>query len=131
MKYDISTRQDLELLIHQFYSTALTDKEIGHFFTEVIQLNMEKHIPVITDFWESVILDNMIYRGNVMVKHIELNRLSKMTRAHFDRWVGIWEQTVVNNFEGENADATIQKAKTMRELMLFKIEQSENRGFIL
>lgn len=130
MKYDIESRKDIELLIHQFYQKALHDKEIGHFFTEVMQLNMEMHIPVITDFWESVLLDNMVYRGNVMVKHIELNRLSTLTEQHFDRWVEIWNMTVEQNFVGENATAAIQKAKTMRDLMLFKIRQSEDRNFI-
>jgi len=42
----------------------------------------------------------------------------------------IWEQTVVNNFEGEVANAAVQKAEMMRDLMLFKIRQSEGKGFI-
>ena len=120
---DISNRTDLDFLIREFYGKSLKDEVIGHFFTEVIELDMEKHIPIITDFWESVLLDKMVYRRNVMLKHIELNRLSPLTRIHFDRWIIHWEETIQQHFEGKIADEAIKRAHLMRDLMLFKIEK--------
>lgn len=44
---DIEEREDLERLLWKFYETAMADEEIGHHFKD---LNLDKHIPVITDF---------------------------------------------------------------------------------
>mgnify|MGYP003541956001 FL=1 len=56
MKPDIETRQDIYNLLEAFYAKALDDEVIGHFFTQVKKINMDEHLPVITDFWEMVLL---------------------------------------------------------------------------
>ena len=40
MKRDIETRGDIELLLREFYSVAMTDPKIGHFFTRVAELDL-------------------------------------------------------------------------------------------
>ncbi len=62
MKQDIEKREDLELMLSLFYGKALTDELIRHFFTSVVQLDLNHHIPLITDFWESVLLNKAGYR---------------------------------------------------------------------
>ncbi len=71
---DIQERKDIELLVDEFYKKVLKDDVIGHFFTEVVQLDWEKHIPIMYDFWETTLLGNIKYKGNPMVKHIELSK---------------------------------------------------------
>ena len=39
MKQDILNREDLLLLMDRFYSKAMTDQSIGHYFTEIVPLN--------------------------------------------------------------------------------------------
>jgi len=36
---------------------------------------------------ESILLDKKGYKGNPMLKHIELNRKEALTAVHFDRWI--------------------------------------------
>lgn len=43
---DISSRQDIALLVNRFYKQVLLDKIIGNFFTEVVPLDWEVHIPI-------------------------------------------------------------------------------------
>lgn len=66
MKPDIEKREDLELMLSTFYEKALKDELIRHFFTSVVQLDLNHHLPLITDFWESVLLNKADYRKNVM-----------------------------------------------------------------
>ena len=74
-KRDIQDRQDLEDLLRTFYTRAFEDDLIGRFFTEVVPLDLRTHIPVITDFWESVIFNKHNYRKNVMQIHQRIHQL--------------------------------------------------------
>ena len=47
---DIETREDLAFLMREFYSKMLIDDTIGYIFTEVAELDLEKHIPSLTNF---------------------------------------------------------------------------------
>jgi hemoglobin len=120
---DITHRKDLELLIDAFYKKALKDELIQHFFTEVVQLDWEQHIPLIVDFWESSLLGTGNYKGNPMSAHLQLDRKSPLEPAHFDRWLKLWEETVNENFDGETANLAISRAQQIAQLMQFKIEQ--------
>ena len=84
-------------------------------------LNWEKHIPVICNFWESMILGSHNYQGNPMLKHIELSRKEKLLPEHFERWQSLWNQTLDSNFEGKNASVAKQKAHQIGGLMLLKV----------
>lgn len=59
-KKDIENRSDLEQILASFYKKAFNDELIGRFFTEVVPLDLVTHLPVITDFWESVILNKQL-----------------------------------------------------------------------
>ena len=87
---DINTRGDIVDLLEKFYQKAFDDDLIGHFFTEVVPLNLETHIPQIADFWESVIFSTRGYRKNVMEIHQHIHALSAIKKEHLDRWVALF-----------------------------------------
>ncbi|TXF88892.1 group III truncated hemoglobin [Neolewinella aurantiaca] len=120
---DITHRQDIDQLVAAFYTKATTDPTIGHIFTEVAKLNLEAHLPVIGDFWESVLLGNMVYRGNPMRKHLELAEKTALTQVQFGAWLAMWEETVKELFAGEKAELAVQRAQNIGRLMLHKIDQ--------
>lgn len=121
MKQDILNREDLELLMKRFYSKALTDTTIGHYFTEVVQLNLEKHLPVITDFWETILFDTGKYYGNTMKVHEDLHNKSPFQSIHFNRWIEMFKETVDENFEGNNAEKIKQRAISISTVMNIKM----------
>ena len=53
---DINDRTDIERLVRAFYARALDDTMIGYLFTDVANLDLEAHVPVISDFWETILL---------------------------------------------------------------------------
>ena len=130
MEKDIENRQDIETVVDAFYRKVVVDNTIGFFFTDVVQLSWEKHIPIMYSFWETILLDNITYKGNPMVKHIELNRLEALTKEHFTRWLFLWKETINEHFIGPMSKKAISKAEQMAALMLYKIEQSGNKNFI-
>ena len=120
-KRDIETRSDLVQLLETFYNKAFKDELIGRFFTEVVPLDLETHIPVIADFWESVILGAHTYRKNVMEVHQHIHSLSSIKKEHLDRWVLLFNQNIDEYFEGPKATLMKQRAASIATLMDIKL----------
>ena len=108
MKRDIETREDLELLLGEFYKIAVADSEIGHHFAE---LDLAAHLPVIIDFWEKILFGKPVYFGNPLAVHQILHEKSPLKLEHFQRWFEIFSQTVDKLFAGETADDAKLRAK--------------------
>ena len=101
---DIETRADLEQLVRAFYIRAMADPIIGFVFTDVARLDLEAHVPVITDFWETILLGGQSYRGGAFRPHAELDRKVRLRYGHFARWVALWTLTIAEHFEGPRAE---------------------------
>jgi len=118
---EITGRPEVELLVDKFYEKVVQDDLIGFFFTDVVEIDWAKHKPVMYDFWESTLFGLAKYKGNPMLKHIELHKKEKLHSEHFNRWLDLWKETVSENFEGEVAEQAVQKASQIGGLMKYKI----------
>lgn len=127
---DITKRKEIETLVDQFYEKVVVDPVIGYFFNEVVKLDWEKHIPIMYDFWETVLLAKARYKGSPIPVHIALFKKEELKPEYFERWIQLWETTVRKNFSGEKANEAVQRAKLMGELMMVKIKRSKEDGFI-
>jgi hemoglobin len=117
---DIETRQDLELLLTEFYKIAPNDAEIGHHFDGV---DLAAHLPIIVDFWEKILLGNHVYFGNPMVVHQKLHVKSPLTLEQFRRWVEIFSTTVDKLFVGSQAE----NAKLRAKMIAHSLNQNLNQ----
>jgi hemoglobin len=124
LNIDITTRPDIDHLLATFYTQAMADETIGHIFTEVAKIDLETHLPIIGDFWESILLGNPVYRGNPMRKHFALADETPLLAEHFAVWLTLWEATVRANFVGEKADMAVQRAQNIGRLMRHKLEMT-------
>jgi hemoglobin len=124
MKKDIENREDLVLLLNLFYQKAFKDELIGRFFTEVVPLDLNTHIPVIADFWESVVFGSRGYRKNVMEVHQHIHQLSSIKKEHLNQWIKLFSETVDELFEGEKAILIKQRAKSIATLMDIKLNHN-------
>lgn len=120
-KRDIATRADIENLVKSFYEKVKTDAVIGIIFTEVVQMDWEHHIPVITDFWESILLDHPVYKRNAMSVHYSLHKQFPLEQKHFDAWLKLFNETVNEMFDGPVAELAKKRAAGIASLMLYKM----------
>jgi hemoglobin len=123
MKPDIETRKDLFLLLEKFYDQLLKDATISYIFTDVAKIDMQQHLPIIVDFWEMVLFGAQTYKKNAIQPHLDLNQKSKFEKHHFNTWLETFDKTVDGLFEGKNAFAAKQKAKSIATIMQIKIAQ--------
>jgi hemoglobin len=119
---DITTRDDCERLVRAFYSRAMTDPILGFIFVDVAQLDLEAHVPKITDFWETVLLGAPSYRGGAFRVHADLNAKVPLRAGHFERWLHIWRTTVDELFAGERAQLAKSHADRVARAFYQRIE---------
>ena len=131
MKKDIETSEDVALLVNSFYDKVQKDDVIGYFFSEVAKVNWDEHLPHMIQFWETVLLGKATFEGWPMRTHLVLSQKERLMPNHFERWMELWFGIVDNNFEGEIATEAKNRAKIMRDLILFKVDQmDQKKGFI-
>lgn len=106
---DIVTRQDIEKLVNRFYDKVREDSLLGPVFAH---LDWPKHLPVMYQFWSSMILGEQSYRGNPFQKHVDL----PIKAQHFSQWLALFTATVDEIFVGEKADEIKQRAQNIAAL---------------
>lgn len=114
---DLETRDDCEALVRAFYGRALEDPVIGFLFTDVARIDLEAHVPRITDFWETVLLGGTGYRGGVFGPHLRLHEKAGLRPGHFARWLQLWHESVDERFSGPRA--ALAKAHAVRTANAF------------
>ena len=117
---DIQNRQDIEVLIRAFYKKVLADDLIAHFFIDAVQVDWKKHFPTMIDFWEGVIFEKPTYKGNAMLKHVDLHKLSPLKKEHFDRWLELFSETIDEQFSGQKAEMAKQRALSIATVIQLK-----------
>lgn len=121
-KTDIRNRGDIENLVNSFYEKVRADDTIGFFFSNVVAVNWEAHLPKMYDFWENVLLHTGAYKGNPMDVHFKINNLHPINGKHFEHWLKLFMQTIEELFEGETAERAKTRAKGIAWVLQQKMD---------
>lgn len=127
MKKDITGRADIELAIRSFYDKVVADDTIGFIFNDIAKVNWEKHLPVMYDFWENVLFFTGKYSGDPMNVHKHLNNIIELNMQHFERWTRLFNQTIDELFQGENAERAKQRALSIATIMQVKLAEQTTK----
>ena len=120
---DLAGRADLERLLRDFYRRAFADPLLRHVFVDVVQMDLEAHLPVLADFWEKVLFDTGRYSGSTMAVHRRVHRLVPLTEEHFATWLRLWRHSLHDGFAGPVADAADLHAQRMAKAFLRALSQ--------
>jgi hemoglobin len=111
---DIETRYDVELFVNRFYDKVKTDDLLGPVFKN---LNWPHHLPVMYNFWSSLLLGDQTYSGNPLQKHLPLS----IDAQHFQQWLKLFTQTLDENFSGEKTAEAKQRAQSIAYIFQLKM----------
>ena len=123
MRKDITDREDLLLLMKNFYEKLLADPSINYLFTDIAKINLAHHLPVLVDFWDSVLFQSDTYRKNAMQPHMALHEQSPLGKHHFETWLRYFKDSVDELFEGDNAFIIKERATSIATVMQIKTRQ--------
>jgi len=122
MKTDITTRNDIDILVKTFYDKLLQDDILKAIFQKMVLPNLDEHLKTIADFWDSILLDANNYRGNVTEKHFDVDKQFPLSKIEFDRWLLHWKTTIDELYIGEKADMAKFRAQSIADIMEYKLD---------
>ncbi|MEO5908444.1 MAG: group III truncated hemoglobin [Ginsengibacter sp.] len=121
-KKDILSLEDIKLLVDTFYGKVREDKLIGPVFDERIQDRWPQHLAKMYTFWQTVLLGEHTYYGSPFPPHAQL----PVEQIHFERWLSLFAETLIELFSGEVAKEAIWRANKMAVMFQYKIEHYRN-----
>jgi hemoglobin len=118
---EISGRAQLLPLLEDFYTRAFADPLLGPVFVEIAGMDLDAHLPVIADFWETVLFRTGRYRRNALRPHQRLHVRAGLTTAHFERWLALWVTTIDDRHHGPKAELAKRQGTRMAYAMCHSI----------
>jgi len=116
-KKDILVFEDIQLLVNTFYTRVRGDELLGPVFEERLSGRWEKHLDKMYSFWQTVLLQELTYKGAPFPKHMKL----PVEQAHFDRWLKLFYETIDAHFQGDKADELKMRSRKMADMFMMKI----------
>ncbi|MEP6843195.1 MAG: group III truncated hemoglobin [Pseudolysinimonas sp.] len=101
---DLRDRADVDSLVIAFYRAAFADPLIGPIFTDIAKMDLDHHLPIIGDFWQTVLFGSALYRRNALRMHQALNARVHLGHEEFDRWLSLWTACVDTQYAGPVAE---------------------------
>lgn len=123
---DITTLEDIKILVDTFYGKVREDNLLGPIFNGVIQDRWPQHLEKMYRFWQTVLLEEHTYFGAPFPPHARL----PINQTHFDTWLMHWNATIDEHFTGEKADEAKWRGDKMAIMFLRKIEYYQNNSSI-
>ena len=115
---EIESRDDVKKLVDAFYAKVNEDDLLAPVFNDFAGVDWEAHLPVMYSFWSSILFGEVGYRGNPFMKHIPL----PIEKAHFDRWLQLFMETIDEHFTGEKAEEARKRAQSIAGIFQYKLE---------
>lgn len=120
--HDITTEEDIKVLVNNFYDKVNKDPLLSPVFNEHAHVNWEAHLPKMYDFWSNLLLNTNRYHGRPFPPHTTL----PISAAHFDKWVKLFMKNVDEHFEGPTAEEAKKRAITIAGIFYHKLEGMKN-----
>jgi len=111
---DIVERNDIITLVDGFYNKVQADALLAPLFSHV---KWETHLPIMYDFWSSMILGEQSYRGNPFQPH----KVLPLNTDHFQQWMNLFYETVDEHFTGPSADEIKMRAQNIARVFQYKM----------
>jgi hemoglobin len=115
------TEAEISTLIDTFYAKVRKDPDIGPIFNAIVG-DWPYHLALLKDFWSTVLLTTGRYKGDPMMKHLQLS----LDPPHFERWLALFEETANEVLPPVHATTVIEKSHRIAQNFKAGIAHSRN-----
>lgn len=110
VKPDLDTSEHIQQFVEAFYSRLLNDDELAPIFLDIAEIDLSVHLPLITSYWEKLLLGGREYNRHTMNIHRNLHARRPLTEQDFNRWLALFVSTADQSFSGEKTERAKQVA---------------------
>lgn len=103
-KPDLDCKDNIQRFVELFYARILKDQQLAPIFLDVAEINLDKHLPLISSYWQKLLLGDTAYQRHTMNIHRALHNKQSLTEANFSRWLQLFNTTLDAGFEGPKAN---------------------------
>lgn len=124
---EIENRNDVNILVKEFYSKIRVDDLLGPIFNQHLpEDHWPEHLEKLTDFWETNLFGIAKFKGNPSKKHINVDKNLGHTieQTHFGKWLQLWFETIDELYEGTLAIKAKESARKMATGQFLSIWQN-------
>jgi hemoglobin len=107
---DLDSRAEIHDLVVGFYREIVFDELLEPVFAEVAEVDWAIHIPKLIDYWCRVLLRQPGYEGSILEAHQHVHDLKPLQIEHFDRWYGLWIESIDARWTGPLANLAKEHA---------------------
>jgi hemoglobin len=107
---DLDGPAEIGEMVRRFYADVAQDDLLGPMFNDVAQVDWSEHLPKLTAFWCRALLGITGYAGNPFRAHALVHDRQAFTRAHFERWLSLFHDTVELGWVGPRAGRALELA---------------------
>jgi hemoglobin len=101
---------EIATLVDAFYAKVRLDPDIGPIFNAIID-DWPYHLALLKDFWSTVLLTTGRYKGDPMMKHLQL----PLDPQHFERWLALFAETAREVLPPGHAATVIAKSQRIAQ----------------
>ena len=116
---DITSEAAIRLLVDGFYAKVVEDALLGPVFNGFAHVDWPRHLPVMYDFWSSLLLGTTRYHGRPFPKHLPL----PIGAAHFQRWLALFQATVDELFAGPKAEEAKLRGQAIAQVFEARLQE--------
>jgi len=118
-KKDIEGLEDIKVLVDDFYEQIRDDELLAPIFNFRLSTHWAPHLEKMYTFWNAALFGVKGYNGNPFMKHATM----ELNPEHFERWMGLFNQTIDIHFQGQIAEKAKIKAAVMAKMFMFKLNR--------
>jgi hemoglobin len=104
------SESEISTLVDAFYAKVRIDPEIGPIFNAIID-DWPYHLALLKDFWSTILLTTGRYKGDPMMKHLQL----PLDPQHFERWLALFAETARQVLLPDQAATVIAKSQRIAQ----------------
>lgn len=117
------TESEISTLVEAFYAKVRLDPDIGPIFNAIVG-DWPHHLAILKDFWSTVLLTTGRYKGDPMMKHLQLS----LDPPHFERWLALFSETANEVLTSDHAANVIAKSQRIAQNFRMGIEFQKQKS---
>lgn len=120
---DLDSGEEIEGFVRRFYDRVLADPKLAPLFTEVAEVDLDQHLPLIAAYWKKMLLGESGYDRHTMARHRALHEKRALTREDARRWLDHFERTLDESYAGPGAERARRVARNVMKNLIKQLDR--------